>query len=702
MAQPPLKQNDTPPGIKDRIAGALRARRWAALEEPPTSPENAGAYLAALEKTGDEGRTALERALLHCDLKSRTFRPSCRDAYLSAAMAYPDDERCQFYIAALAYHELIEVDPGQRERYLVRLLKPDWRRSALWTRLQLSRDAALAALSRQKGGDVQLLEAAFRAAPERSEERRRIGQRLAELYRAEGRCDDEALALARYLFVNEPDDIENTAFLADWKVKEGSADGDTILILERALQQAQSRGDSASEERWSGRLAAVYLATGRVDNGAFAVLRTASRLRPEDQLLEAATAYAAALNESSWGEADVLRLLERILPRRDELIPLFVERRWRWELVVRALALAWGASGRDDQVAHTLYAYAVELSPEDRDLWGYYANSLAARRDTSPTALHAYERARSAQRAGDLILSMLGYAYLRRDLHQTNERPKVIATWQDLYIRGLAGPEILTALSDTLAENGEVSDTAIQLWENLAQQNPSDGQVRLHLAVALRSRGANSEAIAWFREAVRLLPEDFEALVECGRLVLEGTADASEAVGLLTRAVKLPEGRRHLEAHVLLGEALAAADRREEAKEVFHKVVEELDPGHTRSLLMLARLNLRYEQDSVAAAESLYARALEQEPDNPETYRRLAELYRDEGESRLEQAALEKYLSLSSADADQFAQLADMYIRRKDWERAEQALRQIVSLGKADKKTYSLLGEVLNARNRAA
>jgi uncharacterized protein HemY len=43
-----------------------------------------------------------------------------------------------------------------------------------------------------------------------------------------------------------------------------------------------------------------------------------------------------------------------------------------------------------------------------------------------------------------------------------------------------------------------------------------------------------------------------------------------------------------------------------------------------------------------------------------------------------------------------------MYMRRQDWERAENIFRQLIAMGQADKKMYSLLGEVLHARNRAA
>ncbi len=708
MAQFLLKTNVAPPRLIDRIRGKVQAVRWAAQPEPPTGPDNAGAYAAALEGSHGDARSRLGRALLHCDLKTRTFRPHCREAYLSAAEAYPDDERCAFYVAALAVHALIELDEASKNHLLSRLLNPAWRKSALWLRLQLTRDDVLESLDLNSGvlPSVELIEAAFRAAPERSDERSderlRLGKHLATLYRSHGRADENAVALARYLMLRDPDDTANVAFLADSMASQNDRSGDAMLVYERVLAQAELAKDKAGINRWTNWLATLYLESGRIEKDTFPVLWRAHKLTPKETVLECAAAYTGALNEQLWHEPDVLNLMVSVVAHESELRPVFIERRWRWDVLLRALALAWGTSGRNDKPAQVLYAHAALLCPEDRDLWGYHAAALAANRDTSPEALHAYERARSGQRAGDMVLAMLGHAYLRAQAHLGPDRAKALATWQELYLKGAAGPEIAEVLGDALAENGDVSDVALHIWEGIAEAEPDNGRVRSHLGAAYKSRGASSEAIAWYREATRLLPSDFKVQLECARLLLENTADGAEVARLMSAAVELPEGQKHIEAHVILGEALTIVEKREDAKKVFKKVIEELDPGHTKSLLMLARLNLRYEQESVAAAEMLYARALEQDPDNPETYRRLAELYRDEGETRLEQAALEKYLSLASADASQYRQLADMYIRRSDWERAEGALRQIIALGSADKKTYSLLGEVLHARSRAA
>ena len=647
-----------------------------------------------------ENHALLARTLLWCDLQAKQFRPYCRDAYLSAAETFPEDDRCAFYVAALAVHEAIDVADAERQRLCARLMNPAWRKSSLWTRLKLSRDEALDALA-SGSDDIPTLEEAFRATPEQSPERGKVARRLAALYRSAGKRDENALILARYLFLHEPDDTENVLFLAERFVETGEVSADALHIFTRALEQADATSDPAAD-RWVDLLARQCLTASQIDKGMFATLWRAHRLSPEDRLLEAAAAYAGGLNEHLWQETDVLRLLGEVVSREAEIRPLFVQRRWRWETLVRALALAWGANGRNDRAAHLVYAHAVELCPEDRQLWVYHASALASDRDTSAKALHAYERARAGGKASDLIMAMLGHAYLKARAHLGSDRPKALLVWQDLYLRGLAGPEIAEVLGDALAQNGDASEIALHLWKSIAEREPQNGRIRCHLGNAMLTRDSPSEAVTWFREAARLLPDDFPTLLTCARLIKENTADAAEVAHLLTHALTLPEGQRSLEAHALLGEALAETDRREEAKEVFRKVIEELDPGHTRSLLMLAKLNLRYEQDGVATAEMLYARALEQEPDNPETYRRLAELYQEEGETRLEQAAREKYLSLSTSDPAQYRQLVDMYMRRQDWERAENALRQLMALGQADKKMYSLLGEVLHARNRAA
>ena len=703
MAQPVFKTVTAPPKLKDQVLGSLQAAGWARRSEPPLGEDKAGAYAAALARTSEGGAdfVHLGRALLWCDLQSRVFRPSCAAAYLAAAAAHPADERCAFYAAALAVHTPLQLDDDQKQKLHARLMNPAWRKSSLWGRLRLSRDDALDALA-ASSADVDVLEEALRAAPERAPDRRKLARRLGTLYRAESRRDEGALKIVRYLFLNEPGDEDNALYLAECLADSGADDPDSAPVFTRALEICDLACDEAGSGRWVRLLARRCLETGRLDQGSFPVLWRAHRLSPDERLLEAAAAYAAVLNEHLWREVDVLKLLCDVVAFEAEIRPLFVERRWRWEALVRALALAWGGAGRNDRAAHIVYARAAELCPEDRQLWGHYANALAAARDTSPAAIHVYERARAGGSAGDLVLAMLGHGYLTARAHQTPSRTKALAVWQELFVRGVAGPEIAEVLGDALAENGDASEIAVRLWESVAAREPDNGRIRRHLAEAMRGRGALSESVRWYREAAALLPQDFAVQLECARLMRDSTADSEEVVRLMERATALPEGERSLEAHVLLGEALADVERRDDAREIFRRIVDELDPSHTRSLLMLGRLSLRYQQEGVEEAGSLYARALEQEPDNPETYRRLAELYREEGETRLEQAAREKYLTLTSGDSAQYRQLADLYMRRGEWDQAESALRQVIQMGEGDKKTYSLLGEVLHARSRAA
>jgi len=222
-----------------------------------------------------------------------------------------------------------------------------------------------------------------------------------------------------------------------------------------------------------------------------------------------------------------------------------------------------------------------------------------------------------------------------------------------------------------------------------------NGLLRLRLAQEWKMRGELEAALKYYREAARLLPKEFIAQFEAGQLLMEYLSDYTGAIRLLQKAVKLPAGTRHLMAHFCLGEALLARHKRDEAKEVFQRIVDEIDSNHTKTLLHLAKLNLKYEERGVQKAEALYEQAVTLDPDLPETYRKMAELYREKGQTEEEQVALEKYLSLSEPDADKYQQLADLYIRRGDYLRAESALRQVIALGKGDKKLYTLLGEVL-------
>jgi cytochrome c-type biogenesis protein CcmH/NrfG len=197
-----------------------------------------------------------------------------------------------------------------------------------------------------------------------------------------------------------------------------------------------------------------------------------------------------------------------------------------------------------------------------------------------------------------------------------------------------------------------------------------------------------------FKEAARLLPESFEAQYETGVWLRERNDEAG-AIRYLKKAVALPAGRQHKEAHFALGEAYLSTGKRDEALEIFGKILDEFDSDHSPTLLHMAKLNLRYEETGAKRAEQFYGKALALDSTNPEGYKRLALLQEEQGRFEEAEASWEQYLMLSPPDADSTRRIADLYLKRGDFVKAESALRQTVALGGGDKKLFGLLGEVI-------
>jgi tetratricopeptide (TPR) repeat protein len=707
MSQTPLKAISEAPTLSQKLTGAVLARRWVASGNPPTGADKAGVYVATLTAgvSDPQYRGALARALLWSDFLARCYRPELVREYLYAAEQFPDDERCAFFTAALAAHGLLSGEDPHRDAALYRrLFREKWKTSTYWDRLEMSRSEALRALASvatERDG-VAALEVLFEQCEGMENERRLVARRLAAAYRIDERDDDKVDKICRFVFVHSPDDRDNNDFLARRFLAAEREDAPAGIVYGRRLALAEAEADTKAAPIWAAALARVYIHTNRVDTEALALFRYARRFAPDDRVLEAALVYAAARSALDTDDPELITLVESTLAFEAEFIPIFFARGWDWSSVPRAVALRWGRAGRRDPLALRVIARAAELCPHDPEMIALQAHLFAAAGETSMVALRTYERAEAMQTGEEGIRQALGQAYLVNRMHLGEERRKVMRFWEGLYRDGKASKDIASILSDALMHDPELQDIAMPLWEEMARKNRKNGPLRLQIARVLRQRGEPRNATPWFLEAARLLPNDFTVLTECAYHLKEHTTDSKSVTELLSHAITLPEGRSSVEAHVLLGEALLASDRRDEAKEIFQTVIDRLDAQHTRALLHLAKLNLRYEESGVAVAEALYEQAATQDPNNPETYRRMADLYREQGQTELEQAALERYLQLSAPDASLYRKLADLYLQRSDYARAEQALRQVVFLGGADKRIYVLLGEVLQAQNQAA
>jgi|GEM_PF-2153888 len=702
------------PSLWNKVTGALRASAWVRSGNPPIGADKAHVYAAALAGgtvMGDT-RRRIALALLWCDADAGQYADTRIDWYREAFSAFPDDERCAFFMAVLAVLDRVP-EPDLVDDIFASVLHPDWQDSPLWRETGLRRDeiARGLALRYVAQSDIRsperlaFVESVFDGLPEGNRDRLEMARYLCRAYRAAGRTDEKALRAYAVLFNEDGgSNEENDAHLAALYLQQERYDAGACAVFGRMVQHALGAGREDEAAYWTVRQAHAFIEIGRFDEGVLDVLRNAARATESGDatglLYEGAYLYAVGRRRMGALEEDaafLARLEQAVRQRADEFSALFSQRRWDWGVVVRSLAIAWGHQGRIDEEACALYNRATELCPEDRTLWALRSRALAETRDTSEEAVRVYERARATGQANDAVLLALARAYAAEDPAQQSEdrRREAVALWEDLYRQGIAEPEMTERLALAYTRDDRVNDVALSLWEKAVEAEPKNGLLRLRLGREWKLRGEIETAARWYREAARLLPRDFEAQYEAGLLLKEHYSDYAGAARLLVKAVKLPGGTDHLGAHYALGETLVFLEKRSDAKAIFQRIIDVIDREHMPTLLHLAKLNLQYEAEGVRTAEELYQKARELDPDHPETYRKMADLYHERGQFEEEQAALEKYLSLSDPDPQKYRQLADLYIRRGDFIRAEGALRQIIALGQGDKRLYTLLGEVI-------
>ncbi|GAB4466715.1 MAG: hypothetical protein OHK0029_38260 [Armatimonadaceae bacterium] len=698
-----LKEIKSTISLSQKMMGALLADSWSRSENPPVGADKSHYYAAALRGSiSGESRSRIARCLVWSDFAANQYCPSYADLYTESLHAYPNDERTIFFVAALCELNVIQ-QPEVRALAYQRLLQPEWDRSPYWNRFVLPQKKILIEAANLYASEldvitpdrIEVVERALERAEDRVAVKAPYARYLATAFRNEGRTDETAELLYRYVFNHVPEDTENNGFLARLYRKREKKDGDACAVFARMAMHEDEQDNLPEANYWVLQLAQTYLALGRVDEGTLPAYQRAAAITPEDQDLRAALLCAVARRRERVPSRETVTLLEEALEEERVLEPRFTERRWDWSLIVRALAHAYGTMSRTDDEAMEIFKRATDLCPEERELWTYYAKGLALRGDFSPDAQVIYERAMRYSSGDEAITVALARAYVKNKAQDGESRRAAMRLWEGLYRQGIHWSDMVQALATAYAAEDTVNDIALSLWEKSIEDDKKNGVIRLRIAQEYRSRSEYERAGFYYREAAKLLPKDFTAQFEAACLLADHFNDYTTAIRLLQKAVKLPEGEAHLQAHFRLGEMLLGKEKRDQARVVFQKIVDDLDPNHTPSLLHLAKLSLKYEEEGVRQAETLYQQAREASPNEAETYRRMAELYHEKGQFAEEEQALEKYLELAEPDGDNYVKLADLYIRRQEFGRAETALRRAISLGKNEKRLYSLLGEVL-------
>lgn len=726
---------------KLRLASALKSA------DPPADESLLPFYIEALQDAAfdSETRARVCRSITYIDGAAGRYVESAIPLYIEAACAFPDDPRCVLFVLSLLHSGVIAPRGDlsfSQGVYAAALYFPSWEGGVYHTAFglppyaELGRELAslyaadanyiapdrTAFVEKIYGSLVQSADDAVREkyVPE-------LAAYLARAYQIEGRDDafaqhvqedssrwhsapvpgkarqwnDDPLDDPEVILRGGSGDPEDDLRIARRYIEEERPlDAAACALFARCIRYAKSRGNEPEVSYWTVKLAHALISVGRVDDDTRDILQTAATIDPTDSLLELAYLYSyakGAAHEQVSNDPDIAGRLENVvLTQATRFAPLAAQNRWDWQALERTLALAWGHRGRTDAYARSLYKQVVDAHPDDALLAVLYARALAQANVTDGSAIGAYEAVLEMGKANEPVRRALASAYAKSGAAaDDNKRLQAIRLWEDLYRSGKAeDPAIAEALAEAYSREGRGGDVAVDVWEKAAKSDPKNGVVRLRLAREMRERGEITEATKVFKEAAKLLPESFEAQYETGLWLRERSDDAG-AIRYLKKAITLPEGGAHKEAHFALGEAYLGTGKREEALEIFGKILEEFDSEHGPTLLHLAKLNLRYEEVGAKRAEQFYGKALALDSSNPEGYKRLALLQEEQGRFEEAEASWEQYLVLSPPDAESTRKIADLYLKRGDFIKAESALRQTVALGGGDKKLFGLLGEVI-------
>lgn len=140
-------------------------------------------------------------------------------------------------------------------------------------------------------------------------------------------------------------------------------------------------------------------------------------------------------------------------------------------------------------------------------------------------------------------------------------------------------------------------DASIKILRRMLAADPNNYGVRGWLALALNRKGATSEALEQYQQAISLNPDNIDFLRPYA-LLLARNRRLDEARGYMERIIEL--GGDHADDYEVLGALLSLQNRRREAIKQFELSLKR-DPLHTRSRNNLVKL--LYEEIAVATSD---------------------------------------------------------------------------------------------------
>lgn len=263
---------------------------------------------------------------------------------------------------------------------------------------------------------------------------------------------------------------------------------------------------------------------------------------------------------------------------------------------------------------------------------------------------------------GFCLLLALACEHLRQSLR----RPTVVYVIMGVVILGYA---VRTVVRNPDWRNNQT------LWEKTVQTAPQSSRAHTNLAVVYAKQGAMAEAIAAFRESLRISPGNVEAQYQLGNAyVAEIRLD--EARSAYQRAITLKPD--FAPAHFRLGQVLQRQGRDHDALAAFRRTIQYRP---TAAEAWRATGIISYDQNQLESARNAFLRLRELKPDDLPASYNLGVIYRRLGQPNRAITAFHVVLRLDPDHLDALLEVGKLYLKSPSQRRlALKPLRRALEL----------------------
>ena len=212
-----------------------------------------------------------------------------------------------------------------------------------------------------------------------------------------------------------------------------------------------------------------------------------------------------------------------------------------------------------------------------------------------------------------------------------------------------------------------------------------------NMAFALQTLGRLSEAVGYYRQAIKLKPDYVEAHTNLGNALRE-LGSHHDAAACYERVIAL---KPSAEAHYNLANALSHLGQLSEAITAYQRALA-LKPGLVGAHNNLANALVAHGRSDEALIH--FQRALELEPNLVEAHVNLGAILLQQGKTEAAAAQLERALSIDANSADAQANLGNVRLAQGRLDAAEQHYQRALALKPDVAEVTNNLGLVLAAR----